>query len=218
MSTVPNDVRVNRKTMDEAAAIAGRRSGRVTRLNVCHADVPSERAASSRRGSRWLQTPPTILTTTATLKNTWAARMAHTVPCRSMPSTPDGPASARNAAPTTTVGSTNGTVAIARASVRPGKSNLASTQVAGIANSTVRTVEATACHKVNQTTPRRPPSVRTRPTAPLSSVSPVAMIDATGHTKKASRKRAGAAARVIAARRVTSAPHPTTRRASALGS
>ena len=65
MRMTPKLVNVNRKTMEAADAIAGRRSGSVTRLNACQRDAPRTRAASSRRGSMCDQTPPTTRSTTA---------------------------------------------------------------------------------------------------------------------------------------------------------
>jgi hypothetical protein len=58
---------------------------------------------------------PTSRTTTAMLKNTWAAIMARGVPCH------ESGSKAMNAAPTTTVGSTNGTSVAAVNRRRPRK-------------------------------------------------------------------------------------------------
>ena len=72
------------------------------------------RAASSVRGSSWPHSVPTVRTTTARLKYTWAMTMAAAVWSH------DAGRRARNAVPTTTVGSTNGTVTTARTSALPG--------------------------------------------------------------------------------------------------
>ncbi len=61
----PKDVKVNRKTMLAAAARAGRNKGRVTSRKMRQRPAPNTRAASSRRGSRWAQRPPTVRSTTA---------------------------------------------------------------------------------------------------------------------------------------------------------
>ncbi len=104
-----------------AAAIAGRSRGRVIRRITWPGDAPRVRPASSSRGSIRSHRPPTMRITTATLKNTWEAMIAAAVPLRSTPSTPEGPIRARNATPTTRVGSTKGTtVALCRIR-RPGK-------------------------------------------------------------------------------------------------
>ncbi len=81
------------------------------------------RAASSRRGSRFDQNPPTVRTTTATLKNTWAASIGATPRCQCRnESGPPGRNSTRNAVATTTVGSTNGTITSARKTRLPANS------------------------------------------------------------------------------------------------
>ncbi len=105
--------------MVAADATAGRSAGHVTSRKARQRVAPSTRAASSVAGSRPSQSPPTVRTTTAWLKKACASRIAHTDPSRSMPSGPRGPSSARKAAPTTTVGSTNGTVTSAARARRP---------------------------------------------------------------------------------------------------
>jgi hypothetical protein len=126
------------------------------------------------------------------------------------PRIPVGPTRARNAVATTTVGRTNGTVVAARIADRPGMSSRAITQVAGSATASVRMVDAAACHTVNHPTPRRCPSPTTRVTAPNPpSLSPVARIETTGHTKKAPRKATGTTASRTAVRRVTAGPSPS---------
>ena len=152
MSTTPNDVKVKRKTMERAAVIDGPRIGSVMRRNAANGDAPSDRAASMTLRSRRDQTPPTVRTTTATLKNTCAARIPQIV--RVSPS-------ATKADPTTTVGSTKGTVTNALTRERPGNEKWESTAVSGIDTSSVKSVEATACHSVNQTTDRVDPEVKT---------------------------------------------------------
>ena len=79
-STTPNAVNVNRNTIDAAAMIGGPSSGSVTSRNARARDAPSIRAASSRRGSRFAQNPPTVRTTTATLKNTSATSIGADAP------------------------------------------------------------------------------------------------------------------------------------------
>ena len=193
-STTPNDVKQNRNTIDDAAATAGHSRGHVTHRKAWAGDAPRTRACSTARGSSPSQKVPTVRSTTATLKNTWAARIAPAVRVRR-----NGPSSsprrsnrAKNAPPTTTVGSTNGTVAAARSNDRPRNRRRASRWAPGRATATVSTVEATACHRVNQATPRnddRPgnSTSRFRPSAP----SPRTRIDPTGYKKKTPRKAAG---------------------------
>ncbi len=66
-STTPKEVNVKRKTRAAAAAIAGASAGSVTWRSVASVPAPSSRAASSARGSRLAQTPPTSRITIATL-------------------------------------------------------------------------------------------------------------------------------------------------------
>ncbi len=68
--------------------------------------------------------------------------------------------------PTTTVGSTNGTVTTARSSCLPGKSNRAKTYAPGRAISRVSAVEARACQVVNQRTSRMSGRASTSPIRP----------------------------------------------------
>ncbi len=65
MRITPNELNVNRNTIDVAAAIAGARRGSVTLVQTRHLDAPRTRAASARRGSRCAQNVPTVRTTTA---------------------------------------------------------------------------------------------------------------------------------------------------------
>ena len=110
MSTIPNAVAQNRNTTLAAETIAGRSAGRVTVRNTCHGVAPRVAAAWPGRGSSDSQAAPTTRITTATLKNTSPATMATAVSSRPRnPSGPAAPSSCRNATPTTTVGSTNGT-------------------------------------------------------------------------------------------------------------
>ena len=67
----------NRNTIDAAAAIAGRSSGSVTSRNARQrrrAEHPGRLLAAAGRGAP--TAPPTVRTTTAKLKNTWATTMA----------------------------------------------------------------------------------------------------------------------------------------------
>ena len=132
----------------------GAGAARVTSTNARHREAPNVRAASSSRGSRLPHRPPTVRTTTATLKNAWAIRMSQMEPRRSTPSAPPGPSRARNATPTTTVGSTNGTISRAHSTRLPGNSNRPNRAAMGNATTSVTTVEAVASHNVNQATCR----------------------------------------------------------------
>ena len=111
----PNDVKQNRNTMVADATIAGRSSGRVRWRMACNGVAPSVAAASWSCGSMPAANAPTVRTTTARLIQTWAMMIAATVRC-----IPSG-SSARNAAPTATVGSTNGTVTSASTVAPPGE-------------------------------------------------------------------------------------------------
>ena len=86
--------------------------------------------------------------------------------------------------PTTTVGSTNGTVTTARSSCLPGKSKRAKTYAPGSAISSVSAVEASACQVVNHSTCRmsgRPSTSPIRPNCQTpSACSPRPTIAATG--------------------------------------
>jgi hypothetical protein len=133
-------VKVNKNTIDDAAAIAGRSRGSVTLRNTFHSLAPNTRPASWRSGSSRDQSAPTVRTTTATLKKTWAARIA---PIESRQPR------ATNAVPTTTVGRTNGTVTRAVAKRLPRNSKWDTAQVMGAAVRTVSSVDTVACHRVN---------------------------------------------------------------------
>ena len=116
---------------------AGARAGRVTVSEGTRRGRPRGCGRPARRAGPGAPTdPPTVRATTAVLKNAWAARIAHTVPSRaSPPSHPPGPSSTRKATPTTTVGSTNGTVTAIRSRVRPGSATRASSHATGIPTS-----------------------------------------------------------------------------------
>ena len=146
MATTPNEVNVNRKITDAAAHSAGRSTGSTTCRVTCHGEAPSVRAAAVRSGGSTPHIPPTMRTTTARLKYTWATITARAVDCHVAGRT------ARNAAPTTTVGSMNGTVTAASSARLPGKRNRASTYAGTIPTTRVSTVLTAACHAVNHTT------------------------------------------------------------------
>ena len=212
----PNDVKQNRKTIDPAATMAGRRAGSVTATKVRTGPAPRLRAASSSRGSSPRQLAPTTRTTTATLKKTCATTIAVSDPV--IPSE-------RNAVPTTTVGRTNGIVSSATTAARPRNRNRLRTAVAGSATMRVAAVESAACTMVNHTTWRRPGS---RPTSARewsridpSVHKPRARIAPTGQRKNTARNVNGpATSRVRAARatnRFTAGRAQSTRRSSSLG-
>src|SRR5687768_14806295 len=118
-----------------------------------------------------------------------------------------GPSSARNADATTTVGSTNGTITRAFSSRFPGKSKRAKRYAAGIARTTVRIVDRTACQSVNQATSRTNGRPRTASASAAANrppgASPSTRIAPTGRQKKTSRKSSGPAASAsVAARRL----------------
>ena len=102
--TTPNDVNVNRKTIDAAASNAGRSSGSVISRNARHGEAPSVRAAASRSGGQ-------VLPHGADGAHD-DGEVEHDVGERGSPATPRSQprraAAARTAAPITTVGSTNG--------------------------------------------------------------------------------------------------------------
>ena len=98
-----------------------------------------------------------------------------------------------NAEATTIVGSTNGTVTMARNSVRPGNRTRATSHAPGSPTSSVSTVDATACQVVNHTSDQVRPSASTSAAvARLSSPTrPVATMETTGQAKKTARNAAG---------------------------
>ena len=61
------DAKRFRSTIEVAERTAGRSSGQVASRNARQGEAPSIRAASSARGSRWAQRPPTSRMTTAML-------------------------------------------------------------------------------------------------------------------------------------------------------
>ncbi len=63
--TTPNEVNVNRKTIEAAPASDGRSWGRVTVRNTVARDAPSVLAASSVAGSMPIQAAPTVRAITA---------------------------------------------------------------------------------------------------------------------------------------------------------
>ena len=158
-SATPNDVNVNRKTRVAAPTIEGRASGSSTSVNRRIPVAPISAATSSKAGSSCDQNPPTTRTTTARLKKTCAANRAA--------NEGRGPA---NAAPTTTVGSTNATSVATRKADRPGNRKRASRYAAGRPAASVRAVDTTACQVVNQITPRSRASPSTVPgeTSPIT--------------------------------------------------
>jgi hypothetical protein len=97
-----------------AVASAGRRKGTTIVRAATNGDAPSVAAASVRRLSSCCHNGLTVRTTTATLKNTWATTIASTDCCQR------NGRSARYAAPTTTVGSTKGTIRALSIARRPG--------------------------------------------------------------------------------------------------
>lgn len=122
---MPNEVEQKRNTRAAADARAGARAGSVTVHQARIRPAPITLAAIAELSSSRAQKLPTVRATTATFGNTRAS--TSTVSVRSRPSHSSGPAgpnSAEKATPTTTVGSTKGTVMSPCSSVRPGKSSL----------------------------------------------------------------------------------------------
>src|SRR5918994_5828583 len=121
------------------------------------------------------------------------------------PSGPLSPRTARNAEPTTTVGSTNGTRTAARTSRFPRNSYRANAYAPGSATSTVSAVDTVACQTVNHATPRSRASETTSPIGLRSrlpsGVSPRPTIDTTGYTKNTPRNASGTASMRRRARR-----------------
>ncbi len=170
----------NRNTTDAADPIAGSSAGRTTDRNARGRDAPSARAASSARRSVCAHSPPTVRATTATLKNALASTIG---------STPPSGHSARKARPTTTVGSTNGTITAARTNPVPTTSQRASRNATGSPASRASTVDAAAWPRVNPTSSHVPAAASTPPTPP--SRTPSRTIASTGQAKKTPRKASG---------------------------
>ena len=185
VSTTPNAVAQKRKTTVAADTMPGRSAGRVTVRQTCQGLAPSAAAASSRRGSIASQNEPTVRTTTLMLKNTRAATIAAAVPSSpSPPNQPDGAISCRNATPTTTVGSTNGTTTSARTTSRPGNRSRCRANATGTPATTEIRVAPPADQMVNHSTRPtrgRPSTSRTAPGSKYpSGQNPRASIPATG--------------------------------------
>ena len=176
-----------RNTIEAAAASAGARSGTVSRSERATGPAPRVAAASQSRWSSPAQNAPTTRTTTATLKNTCARRIAHTDR-----STPSG-SRATNAVATTIVGSTNGTSTSASTTDRPRKEKRASAQASGSPASSVRAVETVACQSVNHAISRVDEAVNTS-TGTSSEPSTTRLrrrIATSGHAKKTARNATG---------------------------
>ncbi|CAB4563102.1 unannotated protein [freshwater metagenome] len=164
---------MNRNVIEPAATIAGRSSGRVTSRVARQGVAPSSRAADTRSAGSCDHMPPTTRTTTETLKNTWASTTAVAEVSS------DAGSSDTNAAPTTTVGSRNGTVRSATSRRRPGKSQRATRYAGPMPATSVAAVLTAACHVVNQSTCARLRRPRVSPSTLPSTT--VATSVATGH-------------------------------------
>src|SRR5690606_33416171 len=110
----------------------------------------------------------------------------------------------------TTVGSTNGTVASARATARPRNVLRYNRNAPGTPRMTLIAADAAACHTVNQAMRRNRPRPATLANASRSSpcgpVRPRARIDPTGYRKKTNSAAAGRAPRATRpTRRATTA-------------
>ena len=198
---MPNADAQNRNTSAALAAIAGASWGSVTVRNARHGEAPRVRAASVWRGSSAFHSAPTWRTTTDTLKKTMASTTAVVVwssPVK--PSGPPGASRARNATPTTTVGSTNGTSTRARSTARPGTRRRCSTNAVGRPSATETTVPAAAIPSVwprmrHVRSRARVSPKAVRSTAPVNASAsppiPRQSMAATGHAKKTSRKATG---------------------------
>ena len=193
--------------------IDGASSGRVTCRKARARDAPSMRAASSRRGSRFAQNPPTVRTTTATLKNTCAT---------SIGATPALPVQERQRAARAQQREERGRDhdrrqherhRHERAEQRGGRGSRSARRRTrpGSPTTSVRTVETTACQNVNHATRRNDgigdDVARSRPAAASGRRSPPS-----GHTKNSARNPTGTAT-ARAARHAPLAPpaHRTTR-------
>ena len=210
MTTIPNEVKLKRNTTAPDAASAGVSSGSVTVRSRRHGPAPSVAATSHARSSSSDQNEPTIRTTTAMLKNTWASRIAHTVP-----SSPVG-RTARSAVATTTVGSTNGTSTSASASRLPGNEKRATAHANGRPATRVSAVDTTACQRVNQATStvdRRVSTSKGRSRRP-STTRLRSRMAASGHAKKIPRNASGTAAAAARPRRLLSGARSASTRRS----
>ena len=125
-------------------------------------------------------------------------RIAQTVPESRTPVRPDGPIRVRNATPTTTVGSTNGTRSIDHRTRLPRTVKRANTAAPGTPTSTHIAVDKSDSHRVNHATRRIEGSRSTEYTEWRSQDpcwwSPRPMMAATGHTKNTARNTSGGAA------------------------
>ncbi len=233
-STSANEVTLNRNTIEAADSTAGRSNGQVTSRKARHGLAPRARAASSTRGSMCDHRPPTRRETTATLKKTPAMTTASAesssrtrasgnqgLPARAWLMALCGPRTARKAAATTTVGSTNGIVNSARRRTRPGKVKRAKTHAAGRPMSSEHAVMAVARPSVNRMVSRSHGRPHASTMAPVSSqprgARPVARIEMTGQTKNSARNAMGGIESAIATRRLIAGPSGSIPRSSGHG-
>ena len=196
---MPKAVAQKRKTTLAAPTIAGRSAGSVTVRSTCQGEAPRAAAAWPGRGSSDSHATPTVRTTTATLKKTSPQTIATGVPSRPRkPSGPPSPSSWRNATPTTTVGSTNGTSSAARTAARPGSASRCRAYAAGRPSTTASTVAVPEVHTVNQATRWTRGRASTSSTAPgasrPSTTKPSASMPLTGRTKSTPSTSTGPAA------------------------
>ncbi len=172
----------NANTSDAAPRTAPLIAGQVTSANTRRGVAPSDAADSSWARSSMAHVGPTTRSTTATLNAVCAHRIAGI------------PREGRRAATPvaiTTAGMRNGTVASAASNRAPRNVHRDTAQVSGSPTACDSTVLATACHSVNQATPRSEASVTTSATAPVRRCP--ASMDTTGQAKNTARKTSGAA-------------------------
>lgn len=148
-NTTPSDPDVRRNTRAPAPATAGSTCGTTMEAPRRHDPAPIVRAASTCVEGIGSSRAPTMTTTTTNSYPTWAKTTSASDPAdpgcgANEPNGPEGPASARTAAPTTTLGNTNGAATSARIRPRPKNRNLASTHATGSPTTSVATVEAPA--------------------------------------------------------------------------
>ena len=151
---IPKDVNVNRKVNDPAAISAGFKRGKVTRKNVLTVPAPKVLAAYSGSKVSCPHHPPSVRTTIAVLKKTWATIIPRAVPSRlnMVPSSLNIVFRDRKADATTTVGITKGIVASTLSAPLPRKLNRLRIFAINIPTHKEIAVDIKACHSVNHIT------------------------------------------------------------------
>lgn len=207
MMITPKLVEQNRNTSAAAPASAGSR-GSVTVTNARTGLAPNV-GRLTRTIIKTCHAAATTRTTTATLRNTCAARIGYSpdVTFKKL----SGPSNtARKATPTTTVGNTNGTVTTTNRTRDPAKSTRATSQMIGAATTIVSSVDAAACPSVKPSNPQACVRSSDSPSDPPAASCRARLTRATsGHRKKTPRNTVGTTARAPRRSATATGPSPS---------